>query len=403
MTPGSTAGQGHGPINSSLAAGPSAVTATSSLTLIGPTPLGGATYGWVVFSNVSPWVATVTGADGVATVQPFMADLFHTSGSGQIQVVMSVPPGGSSVAPGDAYVQADWYLSGSAPPDGTYPVSLTAQALLSQAQDTLLASVPPATLVQSVTLPANSQTIEVLFPSGTASTTATVVGNTTSVTYGGLAEFGQGARFRFRVSYAADPAVTVTVTNPGSTWFVVASPAVLQVDALPYGVAGPAGIAISAVPFSLQVAGNDGFNLRPVSTDSAGRLVPAPAVSTADSTIQTLTTTALNVAFGPTNTAMNLDDIVLFFALTALTNAAVGIVDFSVQTFGGTILHEFEATTPTTLPAGGYFINLPMQFPKGLMVAAAGVGNQQLKLVSNFLISTPTVFTGRARAIVHYT
>jgi hypothetical protein len=109
-----------------------AVTATSTGIILKPPPgLGQGGYGWAVLTNCSPWIATVNTAAGAITLQPYTMDVVHVIGMQQVIISMSVPSGSSPVLPPAAlsYVQADWYAAGSAPPDGYYPVTLTAQAL----------------------------------------------------------------------------------------------------------------------------------------------------------------------------------------------------------------------------------------------------------------------------------
>ena len=73
------------------------VTSTSSAQL--PAPAGQATYGWVVVSNASPWLATISDAEGTKSLQPYMADVFIPPAGQGLNYSMSVPPSGSSAAP----------------------------------------------------------------------------------------------------------------------------------------------------------------------------------------------------------------------------------------------------------------------------------------------------------------
>jgi len=106
-----------------------AVTATSNVVLAAPVQLGQGGFKWAVLTNCSPWIITVINASGTSSVQPYSADVVTVDQGQQINLTMSVPTGGSATPPVTAlsYVQADWY-AGSEPP-GTFPYSLTAQAM----------------------------------------------------------------------------------------------------------------------------------------------------------------------------------------------------------------------------------------------------------------------------------
>lgn len=266
-------------------------------------PASNNVYGWAVVNNCTPWLCQVICADGVITAQPFEAVLVSTPPNGNLSYTMSVPPSGSAVATAGqpVYLQADWYVQASGAPDGTYPMSLTAQAIAAAVTaefidtDLTPGGVPAATLSKTVTLPTNTQTIEVLTPSGIATTTCVVQGTTTSALYGGQSELVGGTRFRFRVSFAADPSVTVTVTAPGGSWWIIASPAVLQVDSLPYAVAGANNA--QSPGFAQLVGGRDGSgNLRPIFANSAGQIEAIAAGIDGTSTAQFLSVTAPGAA-----------------------------------------------------------------------------------------------------------
>jgi hypothetical protein len=115
-----------------VAGGAAAVTATSTGQLTPPAPAGQGGYNFATVSNASPWLCTVVGAAGTSTLQPFTADVIPVSLGQLLSYTMSIPPGGSgtTISAQPTYIQADWFAAGNAPPAGTYPISLTAQAIL---------------------------------------------------------------------------------------------------------------------------------------------------------------------------------------------------------------------------------------------------------------------------------
>ena len=115
-----------------VAGGAVAVTATSTGQLTPPAPAGQGGYNFATVSNASPWFCTVVGAAGTSTLQPFTADVIPVSLGQLLSYTMSIPPGGSgtTISAQPTYIQADWFAAGNAPPVGTYPINLTAQAIL---------------------------------------------------------------------------------------------------------------------------------------------------------------------------------------------------------------------------------------------------------------------------------
>jgi hypothetical protein len=115
-----------------VAGGAVAVTATSTGQLTPPAPAGQGGYNFATVSNASPWFCTVVGAAGTNTLQPFTADIIPVSLGQLLSYTMSTPPGGSSTAASNqpTYIQVNWFAAGNVPPVGTYPISLTAQAIL---------------------------------------------------------------------------------------------------------------------------------------------------------------------------------------------------------------------------------------------------------------------------------
>lgn len=114
-----SAGAAHGVPTPSVA-----VTSTQAGTLTSPQ---GFTSGWTVVSNASPWLMTVTGAEGSKTILPYTADLVVPVAVG-IPFKMSPPPG-PAIAAANPWVQGDWYIAGGGPPSGTFPYPLTSQAI----------------------------------------------------------------------------------------------------------------------------------------------------------------------------------------------------------------------------------------------------------------------------------
>jgi hypothetical protein len=96
----------------------------------------------------------------------------------------------------------------------------------------LLASETSGTSTVTVTLPANTQTLVVVFAAGGAVTQVTCVGQTTSLPYPGTlldstSKTGSSTAFYFSVAQQIDAQVTVTVTGgPGGNWWVYADSAV---------------------------------------------------------------------------------------------------------------------------------------------------------------------------------
>jgi hypothetical protein len=124
-----------------VAGGAVAVTATSTGQLTPPAPAGQGGYNFATVSNASPWLCTVVGAAGTSTLQPFTADVIPVSLGQLLSYTMSIPPGGSgtTVSAQPTYIQADWFAAGNAPPVGTYPISLTAQAILASVSGPVIA------------------------------------------------------------------------------------------------------------------------------------------------------------------------------------------------------------------------------------------------------------------------
>lgn len=247
-----------------------AVTATGSGTL---TPPNQSVFGWAVVTNVSPWIATVTGlAEGSGTLQPFEQDMLELSPAGSIGYSMSVPPGGSSTAPASqpAYLQVDWYLASQGPPAGSWPFSLTAQALASIAGaitasyvETLLATVPSGTVSTTVTLPVGTQVVRISIPTGAAGV-PTVVGVTSTQSY--LPAL-IGLFWVAIVDQPLDSQVTITYAAATSTWYVLATNATQMVGHMSEGSAG------HPIPTNtLQIGGTDGANLRTLGVDGSNRI-----------------------------------------------------------------------------------------------------------------------------------
>jgi hypothetical protein len=106
---------------------PIEVTGTSAGVALNPPATGG--YRYAIVSNVTPWIATFIGAGiGGQTLQPYTADILAINAGQSLSASMSVPPGVSATAAGGAatYLQADWF---DTLPSGTYPLSLTSQAI----------------------------------------------------------------------------------------------------------------------------------------------------------------------------------------------------------------------------------------------------------------------------------
>lgn len=88
-------------------------------------------YAWVVVSNLSPYLLSVqAGVTGTSWLEPFTAMLYPT-GSSHAPVTVQAQKVAQSVGipAGGSQVQATWYTAGEEPV-GTWPVSLTSQAIV---------------------------------------------------------------------------------------------------------------------------------------------------------------------------------------------------------------------------------------------------------------------------------
>lgn len=145
-----------------------------------------------------------------------------------MQYVVSVPPGGSAIAPSgvNIYVQPDWWID---QPDTVYPVPLTSQAIeaaiagVISFQQTLLASEPPSSSTAVVNIPTNCEALIILASTATG-TVPQVQGVTTSIFYPVLnANPGQDSTIFF-VAIGSPVDTQVVVTWGGSltgNWYVI--------------------------------------------------------------------------------------------------------------------------------------------------------------------------------------
>ena len=138
---------------------------------------------------------------------------------------------------------------------------------------------------ETVTLPANAETLWVFCVGVVGMILQSVVGVTTGKPYPFAAMpllFGAGANpiYVVPVSSAADAQVTITWAAAPAQWYVVADAGVrLVIDQVLQSILATAGLASPGV--GLEMLGTDGTNARVVATDTIGRLY---IVSTVPST-----------------------------------------------------------------------------------------------------------------------
>jgi hypothetical protein len=263
-----------------------AVTAVSAGVTFAPPPgrsHGG--YGWAVFSNVSPWVATVMGgANGAVTLQPYTADLIPIGGNQTLLVSMSIPPGGSATAPAGALtsIQVDWYVLGDGPPTGTWPLALTSQAVQAAIAgtvtfgETLLATETAATISVTVTPLPGTVALRILC-SGSVGHSPAISGVTTGVTYGPVPTWN-GEIFTCEIDSAADNQIYINwSTAPGATWYVVGITAPVVTTPFPPSLSG------GTAPTFFDVVGgvNGAGQSAPLLVTNNGNLVPLVPTATA--------------------------------------------------------------------------------------------------------------------------
>lgn len=151
------------------------------------------------------------------------------------------------------------------------------------------------TSAQTVTLPPNAESILIFLQGAVVESLALVQGVTTGCHYSfsemPIGPPGGNPIYVVSVVPAMDDQLEIGFSSyaTGLTYYVVADSGIRQV--LDVYLANIVGIANEAAPVSaLLVAGSDGTELRPLSTDSNGRLVPLVPTDTS----------AMGMAVGPT-------------------------------------------------------------------------------------------------------
>jgi hypothetical protein len=356
------------------------------------------------------------------SLQPYTADVINVGGSQQLNLSMSIPPGGSATTPAGAttYVQADWYAAGSSPPDGTYPITLFAQAIQAALigvvtfPQTLLATVSGLINSVTVTLPINCTGLLVVFTGGNSPVYVTAYGVTSAADYLTTPPFYDPttgnlfSTWAVEVSEAIDTQITITASlAPGGTWYVLSDSAVRLVHPIDPAL----GENNQPLPrMSKLVAGSDGTYIRTIQTDSSGRIVLAPAavpaiISSAQSNANVTTANpGTAAAFGPVNQALLLKTLTMSLNIVGYTTAGVIILNFTVWNGAayqavGSVSLALSGVSPLSLDA-----NIALDFgPGGLSSPAAGAGNPQFKVSWSYQITVATVISGNEVCTATYT
>jgi hypothetical protein len=397
-----------------------AVTAVSAgVTFAPPSAAGQGGFGWAVVNNVSPWVAMVVGgANGAVTLQPYTADIAPIGGNQTLNITMSVPTGGSATAATGSltYIQIDWYVLGNGPPLGTYPISLTSQAVQAAIAgtvtfpQTLLATILAGGTTATVTLPTNCESITILQETSGVPYAISVQGTTSGFIYPGVpvtpyVVAGQQMYWRYPVSSAIDPQITVTLAAaaPGST-YIVSDSSVLVTSPMPESEAVQVA-GVTAGNVGIQIMGTDGTRARAASMDANGRLALPPVISSAQSNANVTTANpGTAAAFGPVNQALLLKTLTMSLNIVGYTTAGVIILNFTVWNGAayqavGSVSLALSGVSPLSLDA-----NIALDFgPGGLSSPAAGAGNPQFKVSWSYQITVATVISGNEVCTATYT
>lgn len=153
----------------------STVTPTQTLTLGGQVsvryPASGQ-YGNVVLSNLSPYLCQVVVSGDLFWLAPWTAQVYNLQHNTQnpVTVTPSLVPGTTVPAGAAATLTGTWYDDGE-PIQGTYPLSLTANAIAAAIAG-VVQTVTPASLLTNGTLPVTApgatQSVNLITPSSNA-------------------------------------------------------------------------------------------------------------------------------------------------------------------------------------------------------------------------------------------
>lgn len=144
---------------------------------------------------------------------------------------------------------------------------------------TLLGTFPNSSLVETVALPPNTETLLLFSVAGINMNVASVVGVTTGNAYSfsqlpTQSGYVQSGIYVVSVSPAADGSVVITWTGSGlGDWYVVADAGIRQV--FDQAIAGALGAAGAGAPLSaVVVAGLASGDVAPLSVDGFGHIIP---------------------------------------------------------------------------------------------------------------------------------